>query len=57
MSKHVAPVEKCCSKAIVCWACAGDKHHLCVGCHGCGCVTSAQAAAAHHGYPLTGKKP
>lgn len=51
------PREACCNdRGGICAPCGKNKHHLCNGCHGCGCVTSAQHAAHVHGYPLT-KKP
>lgn len=48
----MATAESCCVKYALCPGCKQGKHHLCNGCHGCGCVVSAQAAAHNHGYPL-----
>lgn len=42
---------RCCSLKYECTACAASRHGECGGCHGCGCVRSAQAAAASHTYP------
>lgn len=48
--------EACCvEKGGTCPPCTKGKHHLCSGCHGCGCVISAQAGHHAHGYPVVKK--